>query len=597
MFWLLLLACIDDDKLADKLDQDGDGFNATGSSGDDCDDHNPSINPGEVEQCDGVDNDCDGLVDNNPSDGSSWYIDNDGDGVGETSQQACSQPLNGVVVGGDCDDIDPDRFPGRDELCNQVDDDCDGTIDEGLETSIWYVDADNDGHGNPKLSKSLCGVLDSYSPFGDDCDDTNAEINPSATETFYDGVDQNCSGTSDHDADGDGEEAPSGGGTDCDDNNADVNSGEAEVCNNGIDDDCIDNDTVCQPKGAQKLALVATQTWFEPGYLVQGISPAPPLQLGATSFFTWGEGDWTRWQLETDLSNASVVAQSGLLSVSHVAWSEENSTSAMVQNHHDYCWLDLSSDIPTNLGCTENDTSNSGSSSYPGLGGTRLIRTEEDDVFRIDATMGGVLISELAPIATAPTGSWPRIMLEWQSGSQTTFVSSGGGYPQYELWTATGSNFDAWSPGPVLPASVSLENMFIEPSLTGDQDPDILVLTSSWPHLGVHLLSTPSSPTDLTTPWWNLTLGESGFSHTTMDFDGDGYLDLILWPGEGQPVSVVLGPFSPQSPPTVHASLDLPNQSYGVSVTSISTTAGLQLLAAVPNSAGTTFYVVPFGAQ
>jgi hypothetical protein len=112
-------------------DDDGDGW-----CDEDCDDGDPDIHPNATERCDGVDNDCDGAVDDGVS--ATYYVDDDGDGYGETEEQVCSgESLDGYADNGsDCDDDDADVHPGAaDDTRDGVDEDCDGTIDEDAGSS------------------------------------------------------------------------------------------------------------------------------------------------------------------------------------------------------------------------------------------------------------------------------------------------------------------------------------------------------------------------------------------------------------------------------------------------------------------------------
>jgi hypothetical protein len=102
---------------AKPVDNDGDGY----ASNQDCDDSDPLINPGATEICDGVDNDCDGVIDEGCS---STCTDNDGDGYGSPADPSCTYPEE------DCDDVLASVNPGAAEVCdNGIDDDCDGAID------------------------------------------------------------------------------------------------------------------------------------------------------------------------------------------------------------------------------------------------------------------------------------------------------------------------------------------------------------------------------------------------------------------------------------------------------------------------------------
>ena len=104
-------------------DADGDG---TSVAAGDCDDTDPSISPDAIEICDGADNNCDGDIDEGVT--TAWYADSDGDGYGadDTRAEACAAPAGYIPVGGDCDDADDAVSPGAVEICNAIDDDCDG---------------------------------------------------------------------------------------------------------------------------------------------------------------------------------------------------------------------------------------------------------------------------------------------------------------------------------------------------------------------------------------------------------------------------------------------------------------------------------------
>ena len=105
-------------------------------------------------------------------------VDNDNDGY--TSDQ-------------DCDDNNPDVHPGAAEICNGIDDNCDGQIDEGV-LLIFYLDADNDGFGDINNSAETCVSPNGYVSNSSDCDDNNDQINPYATEIPNNGIDENCDG-------------------------------------------------------------------------------------------------------------------------------------------------------------------------------------------------------------------------------------------------------------------------------------------------------------------------------------------------------------------------------------------------------------------
>ena len=115
---------------------------------------------------------------------------------------------------GDCNDQNDLVNPGANEVCNLIDDNCDGIADENtaIDASVWYLDDDADGYGDTTSTITQCShnhiLLDG------DCDDANASVNPSEG---CDGVDYNCDGQIDNDIDLDGFSDVSCGGDDCND--------------------------------------------------------------------------------------------------------------------------------------------------------------------------------------------------------------------------------------------------------------------------------------------------------------------------------------------------------------------------------------------
>ncbi|MHA6281030.1 GEVED domain-containing protein, partial [Salinimicrobium sp. CAU 1759] len=144
----------------------------------DCNDNDPAINPGATEVCDGVDNNCDGNIDEGLTT-STWYADSDGDLYGiddpATNIEACENPGAGYASqAGDCNDNDPAINPGATEVCDGVDNNCDGNIDEGLTTSTWYADADGDDYGvdDPATNIEACENPGAgYASQAGDCND------------------------------------------------------------------------------------------------------------------------------------------------------------------------------------------------------------------------------------------------------------------------------------------------------------------------------------------------------------------------------------------------------------------------------------------
>ncbi|MCK6522492.1 hypothetical protein L6R49_13755 [Myxococcota bacterium] len=294
---------VDDSSPVEELDADGDGVPAA----EDCDDNNAAVSPDAEELCDGVDNDCDGSVDEEV--GTAWYADADADGYGDPGAEtiACEAPEGAVAVGGDCDDADPAYNPGAPEtdcadpndyncdgsvgyndadgdgfaaceecddgdaavnpsaaeVCDERDNNCDGSTDEGV-TTTFYQDRDADGYGDDDFAAAACEAPEGYALVGGDCDDDDLGVNPGAQEVCS-GLDEDCDGLIDDeddsldlgtatttytDTDGDGYgdadgatlscDAPPGNvdnRDDCDDGDAEVSPAGTELCD-GLDNNC-----------------------------------------------------------------------------------------------------------------------------------------------------------------------------------------------------------------------------------------------------------------------------------------------------------------------------------------------------------------------
>ncbi|MCB9668568.1 MAG: putative metal-binding motif-containing protein [Alphaproteobacteria bacterium] len=269
---LALTGCwVSEQSLVDAQDRDGDGFLPVELGGDDCAPDDPAVHPGALELCgDGVDNDCDGLVDDQGVGALTFFQDDDGDGFGRelTAIQACAAPPGHAAIAGDCDDADADRRPGVADACNGVDDDCDGFVDEDEQPIVQFPDDDQDGHGDFARLTRACVLLPHHVYAAGDCDDTDGSIHNDASDDNCDGVDNDCDGVPDDDApyadwfpdvDGDAwgdadalavrsclpvpDHVTNQG--DCDDTNPTINPGATDICD-GIDQDCdgaLDDDS------------------------------------------------------------------------------------------------------------------------------------------------------------------------------------------------------------------------------------------------------------------------------------------------------------------------------------------------------------------
>lgn len=239
-------------------DSDGDGYVSRADNGTDCDDARLEAHPGATELCNGRDDNCDTVRDEgfevgalcNAADGcvgawtctapgartcearpGQWHPDADKDGKGSrqsTGVTNCQQPPGHVANNLDCDDANPRRYVGAPELCNTVDDNCDGTADDGLDVgaactgaggcggqracatdggvvcnsptpTLLYPDNDKDTRGAADAGVSSCEpTRPGHVSNANDCDDTRANVYVGARE-LCDGLDNDCDSTPDED--------------------------------------------------------------------------------------------------------------------------------------------------------------------------------------------------------------------------------------------------------------------------------------------------------------------------------------------------------------------------------------------------------------
>ena len=156
--------------------------------GTDCDDARAEVGPAQRETCDGLDNDCNGMTDENVL--ITFYRDVDGDGYGAagTTMTACSAPAGFAAQSGDCDDSTASVHPGVAETCNLVDDDCVGGVDDGLSCSCTNGTMQSCGtdegectHGMQSCSGGAWGTcMNAVGPAAETCngldDDCNATV-------------------------------------------------------------------------------------------------------------------------------------------------------------------------------------------------------------------------------------------------------------------------------------------------------------------------------------------------------------------------------------------------------------------------------------
>ena len=317
------------------FDNDADGvFSDT-----DCNDDDAAIHPGASETCNGLDDDCNGTIDDDLL--TTFYRDADGDGFGNANElaSACAMPEGYVTGHGDCNDADAAIHPGASEVCDLlgVDEDCNGDVNEddaGLtDARSWYIDADEDGYGDSAKTTVACFEAPGLATFGTDCNDADPDMNPGAVDVCDPlDKDEDCDGFSDvndpegpagqplYYVDNDGDHVgdmsdpgqyfcdgvPPGystANTDCDDVDNLINPNAPEFCQDSIDNDCNGAVDDCGPipdvsLSTADVSIFGTETYENMGFDVADLGDLDGdrnADFGASS--PWGMTDQGRGRI------------------------------------------------------------------------------------------------------------------------------------------------------------------------------------------------------------------------------------------------------------------------------------------------------------
>jgi len=368
--------------------------------GGDCDDGDADVLPGGVEACDGKDNDCDGHTDPpGLPDCVLAYIDADHDGFGDPATGSClcdPEAVQRVRDGTDCDDGDDEVNPGRAEVCNGKDDNCDTLVDDGQlreGCQVYRADADQDGWGSVVDGPCLCHPDGEWvTTKGGDCDETTADRNPGMAETCND-IDDDCDDAVDEDFDCDPDTVAVEGcgfcgtrtrtcGQDCRWPEWSECAG-SKTCEPGTLQPCVEGcgNRVCTEACEWPEACTFTKDAYEPnefqaaawnlGYYDEEDSPPDPLTgwiHGAN------DADWFGFLAEEEWPFFPPIDTDGTLIAA--------ATLTVAEGYHELCilWDDGPDGIVDDTRCTQGS-------------GTLYVETPDVDPGTLDEAYGRVYVS------------------------------------------------------------------------------------------------------------------------------------------------------------------------------------------------------------